>query len=51
MLIYNCVDEAEWTLFHTHYFSDNLVAPVMEPGALDVQPGTLTTRPQRRSSR
>jgi hypothetical protein len=27
----------------------NLVAPEIEPGPLDLQPGTLTTRPQRRS--
>jgi hypothetical protein len=24
--------EAEWTLFQTHYFSENLVAPGIEPG-------------------
>jgi hypothetical protein len=28
----------------------NLVAPRIEPGPLDLQPGTLTTRPQRRST-
>jgi hypothetical protein len=28
-----------------------LVAPGIEPGPLDLQPGTLTTRPQRRSIR
>jgi hypothetical protein len=37
--------EAEWTPFQTHYFSDNLVAPEIEPGPPDLQPGTLTTRP------
>jgi hypothetical protein len=36
--------------FQTHYFSENLVAPGMESGPLDLQPGTLTTRPQRRSA-
>jgi hypothetical protein len=36
---------AEWTPFQTHYFSENLVAPGMEPGPLDPWPGTLTTRP------
>jgi hypothetical protein len=24
--------EAEWTPFQTHYFTENLVAPVIEPG-------------------
>jgi hypothetical protein len=28
--------EAEWTPFQTHYFSENLVAPGIEPGALDL---------------
>jgi hypothetical protein len=32
------------------YFSGNPVAPGIEPGALDLYSGTLTTRPQRRSS-
>jgi hypothetical protein len=40
----------EWTPFQTHYFSENLVAPVIEPGPLDLQPGTLTTRSQERST-
>jgi hypothetical protein len=34
----------------THYFSENVVEPEIEPGPLDLQPGTLTTRPQRRST-
>jgi hypothetical protein len=25
--------EAEWTPFQTHYFSENLVAPGIEPGS------------------
>jgi hypothetical protein len=25
------LDEAEWTLFQTHYFSENLIAPGIEP--------------------
>jgi hypothetical protein len=33
-----------------HYFSENLVALGIEPGPLDLQPRTLTTRPQRRSN-
>jgi hypothetical protein len=41
--------EAEWTPFQTDYFSENLVLPGIEPGYLDLYPGTLTTRPQRRS--
>jgi hypothetical protein len=30
----NCTHEAEWTPFQTHYFSENLVAPVIEPGPM-----------------
>jgi hypothetical protein len=41
--------EAEWTPFQTHYFSENPVASGIEPGPLDLQPGTLTTRPQGRA--
>jgi hypothetical protein len=44
----NCTYEAEWTPFQTHYSSGNLVAPGIEPGPLDLQPGTLTTRLQKR---
>jgi hypothetical protein len=40
--------EAEWTPFQTHY-PENLVTPGTEPGPLDLQPGTLTSRRQRRS--
>jgi hypothetical protein len=39
----SCAQEAEWILFQTHYFSENLVVL----GPLDLQPGTLTTRPQQ----
>jgi hypothetical protein len=28
--------EAEWTPFQTHYFSENLVAPGIESGTLDL---------------
>jgi hypothetical protein len=28
--------EAEWTPFQTHYFSENLVSPGIEPGPLDL---------------
>jgi hypothetical protein len=42
----SCTHEAE---FQIHYFSENLVAPGIEPEPLDRYPGTLTTRPQRRS--
>jgi hypothetical protein len=28
----NCIHEAEWTPFQTHYFSENLVAQGIEPG-------------------
>jgi hypothetical protein len=41
--------EAEWTPFQNHYFSENMVAPGIEPGLLDLYPGTLTTIQQRRS--
>jgi hypothetical protein len=34
----------------THYFSENVVAPGIEPGPLDLKPGTVTTRPQRWST-
>jgi hypothetical protein len=32
----NCTHEAEWTPFQTHYFSENLVAPGIEPWPLDL---------------
>jgi hypothetical protein len=31
-----CTQEAEWAPFQTHYFSENLVAPGIEPGPLDL---------------
>jgi hypothetical protein len=37
LFLSRCAHEVEWTPFQTHYFSVNLV----------VQPGILTTRPQR----
>jgi hypothetical protein len=46
----NCSHEAEWTPFLTHYFSENLVVPGIEPGPLNLQPGTLATRAHRRST-
>jgi hypothetical protein len=45
----NYTHETEYTPFETHYFSKNVVRAGMEPGPLDQQPRTLTTRPQRRS--
>jgi hypothetical protein len=45
----NCTHESEWTPFQTHY-SKNVVAPGIEPRPLDLWLGTLTTRPQRRST-
>jgi hypothetical protein len=56
MLLYKCVKnilffythEAEWNPFQT-YYSQNLVAPGVEHGTLDLYPGTMTTRSQRRS--
>jgi hypothetical protein len=35
-LILSCTHESEWTLFQTHDFSENLVAPGFEPGSLDL---------------
>jgi hypothetical protein len=32
----HCTFEAEWTPFQTHYFSENLVVPGIEPGPLDL---------------
>jgi hypothetical protein len=34
--LFNCAHEAEWTPFQTIYFSENLVAPGIEPGHLDL---------------
>jgi hypothetical protein len=47
----NCTPEAEWISFLTYYFSKHLVVSGIEPRPLDLQPGTLTTTPQRRWSR
>jgi hypothetical protein len=32
----SCTHEAEWTLFPTHYFSENLIEPGIEPRPLDL---------------
>jgi hypothetical protein len=32
----NCIHEAEWTPFQTHYFSEKVVAPGIEPGPVDL---------------
>jgi hypothetical protein len=32
----NCTDEAEWTQFQTHYFSENLIGLGIELGPLDL---------------
>jgi hypothetical protein len=32
----NYTHEDEWTPFQTHYFSENLVAPGIEPGPLNL---------------
>jgi hypothetical protein len=32
----SCTHEAEWTPFQTHYFSENLIMPGIEPGPLDL---------------
>jgi hypothetical protein len=44
----SCTHKVEWTSFQTHYFTENLLTPLIELGPLDLQPGTLTTRPQMR---
>jgi hypothetical protein len=33
---FNFIHEAEWIPFQTHYFSETLVAPGIEPGPLDL---------------
>jgi hypothetical protein len=35
-LLLKCTHKAEWTPFQTHYFSENLVAPGIELGTLDL---------------
>jgi hypothetical protein len=37
----NCTQGAESTPFQTYYFSENLVAPGIEPGCLDLYPGSI----------
>jgi hypothetical protein len=32
----DCSHEAEWTLFQIHYFLENVVAPGIKPGPLDL---------------
>jgi hypothetical protein len=32
----SCTKEDEWNPFQTNYFSENLVAPEIEPGPLDL---------------
>jgi hypothetical protein len=32
----SCTHDAEWTPFQAHYFLENLVAPGIEPGPLDL---------------
>jgi hypothetical protein len=34
MQLFNYTHEAEWTPFQTYYFSENVVAPEIEPGPL-----------------
>jgi hypothetical protein len=34
--LFNCTQEAEWTTFQIHYFSENLVAPGFHPEPLDL---------------
>jgi hypothetical protein len=34
-LLLNFIHEAEWTPFQTHHFSENLVAPGIEPGTYE----------------
>jgi hypothetical protein len=36
MYLLNYPHEAEWTPFQTHYFSENLIAPGIYPGPLDL---------------
>jgi hypothetical protein len=32
----SCTHEAEWTPSQTHFFSENLLTPGIEPGPLDL---------------
>jgi hypothetical protein len=34
--LFSCTHEAEWTPFQTHYFSENLVVPGIEPRPPDL---------------
>jgi hypothetical protein len=34
--LHKYTNEAEWTPFQTHYFSEDLVAPGIEPEPLDL---------------
>jgi hypothetical protein len=43
------IHEIEWDPFQIRYFSENLVAPGIEPGPLNLQAGTLITRPLKQS--
>jgi hypothetical protein len=36
MQLLDCTHEAEWTPFQAHYLSENLVAPGIEAGPLDL---------------
>jgi hypothetical protein len=47
--VLSCTHEAKLIPFQTHYFSENLVVPGIDPGPLDLWPVTLTTTPQRGS--
>jgi hypothetical protein len=40
-LLLKCTHDAEWTPFQTHYFSENLVVPEIEPGT----PGSVARNP------
>jgi hypothetical protein len=31
-----CTHEAEWTSFQTHFLSENVIAPEIQPGPLDL---------------
>jgi hypothetical protein len=42
--------KAEWTSFQTHYYTENLVVPGIEPGTPKSAASKLPTRPQRRST-
>jgi hypothetical protein len=45
----NYTHEVQWTPFQTHYYSENLVMPGIEPGISGSAAGTMSTKAQKQS--